>query len=305
MKRAFRLPGSHKQIERELDDELRFHLEGRIEELMVREHLSREAAEREARRRFGDVNAYRRETRDIDNVMLHRRTRMELIDAVRRESVHAARALFRAPSFSLIAILTLALGLGAATTIFTVLDRVVLRPLPYPNADRIVQISTLWPKVKAGEEYALSRGQYFYFKKNSNVLADILMYDSEMDVVLSDGARPAERVPMADVSASAFSLLGLRPEKGRLFIREQELAPNGQAGVAVISHEFWVRRFGSDPNIIGTKLQLAEQAVEIIGVLAPGASLPDQRPDVWIRNTLDLAIPTSIAQRFWCAAASS
>ncbi len=287
MKRAFRLPGGRDRIDRELDDELHFHLEGRIEELMEREHLSREDAEREAKRRFGDYHAYRREAHDIDNVMLHRRNRMELFEAIRRESAHAARALLRAPSFSLIAIVTLALGLGAATTIFTVLDRVVIRPLPYPNPDRLVQITTIWPKLNAGEEYAMSKGQYFYFKKNSTVLADLLMYDGGMDVVLADGSHAAERVPTIEVSASAFPLLGIRPEKGRLFTREQELTKDGQAGVALISHGFWVRHFGANPNIIGTRLQLAEQSVEVIGVLPLGASMPDENPDIWMRNHLD------------------
>ena len=141
---------------------------------MEREHLSREQAEYEARRRFGDYDAYRQQARHIDDTMLIRRHRMELFETLRRETRHAARALLRAPSFSVITIVTLALGLGAATTIFTLLDRVVIRPLPYPNAERMLHIGTLWPKVKADAEYAISKGQYFYFKKNSTTLADML-----------------------------------------------------------------------------------------------------------------------------------
>src|SRR6476469_11160462 len=98
---------------------------------------------------------------------------MDIIETVVRESRHAARTLRRSPSFSLIAILTLGIGLGAATTIFTLLDRVVLRPLPYPNADRLIHIGTLWPKTFPGQEYSISRGQYFYFRDNSGVLADL------------------------------------------------------------------------------------------------------------------------------------
>jgi len=218
---------------------------------------------------------------------------MELLEAIRREAAHAVRSLFRAPSFSLIAITTLALGLGAATTIFTVLDRVVLRPLPYPHADRLVQLTTLWPKVKAGEEYALSKGQYFFFKKNSNVLQDVAMYDQEIAIVPGDGAHAAERVPMIEVSASTFSVLGMRAEKGRLFSADQELAPDGSAGVAVISHGYWQRRFGGDPNIVGKKLQLGDGTLEIIGVLDPEASIPNAKADIWIRNHLD---PTAAPQ---------
>jgi len=288
MRRVFRLPGGGKRIDREVDDELRFHLDGRVEELMERDGLAREDAEREAKRRFGDYEAYRREARDIDDVILHRRNRMELLDAVAREARHAARSLGRAPSFSLIAALTLALGLGAATTIFTLLDRVVIRPLPYPNADRLVHLGTLWPKVKEGEEYMLSRGQYFYFKKNSTVLADIAMYDQDMLVVPGDAAHPAERVPEVGVSASTFRLLGIRPELGRAISEEDERLPNGVPRYALISHGYWLRRFGGDPHIVGKRLMTGDTtSLEIIGVLPASATIPDATADVWIREHLD------------------
>jgi predicted permease len=288
MRRVFRLPGDGKRLDRAVDDEFRFHLEGRIEELMERDGLSRADAEREAKRRFGDYEAYRREARDIDDLTLHRRNRMELFDALARETRHAARSLGRAPSFSLIAALTLALGLGAATTIFTLLDRVVIRPLPYPNADRLVHLGTLWPKVKEGEEYMLSRGQYFYFKKNSPVLADIAMYDEDMLVVPGDAAHPAERVPEVDVSASTFRLLGIRPEVGRAISEGDEWLPNGNPRYALISHGYWLRRFGGDPRIVGKRLMTGDTtSLEIIGVLPAGATIPDVKADVWIREHLD------------------
>src|SRR5215217_2772365 len=217
MRRVFRLPGSKRRIDEELDAELRFHLEGRIEDLMEREALPRDVAEREAQRRFGNVDAYRREARAIDDSMLQRRRQMDVMETLKRETGHAVRTLVRSPSFSLIAIVTLALGLGAATTIFTLLDRVVLRPLPYPNANRLIHIGTLWPKVKAGEEYGISRGQYFYFKKHSRVLSNLLFYDRSIMVVPGDADHPTERVPEADVSASTFAMLGIRPQLGRLF----------------------------------------------------------------------------------------
>src|SRR6185503_13718119 len=107
--------------------------------------------------RFGDLTAYQQEVRTIDDSMLERRNRMELIEAIRRESRHALRSLARTPTFSIVTIVTLALGLGAATTIFTLLDHVVLRPLPYPNAERLVHLGTLWPKLKAEGDYSLSK----------------------------------------------------------------------------------------------------------------------------------------------------
>ena len=286
MRRVFRLPATRDRLRAELDDELGFHIEGRIEDLMEREGLSRDAAEREAHRRFGDVRAYRSEARSIDDDMLSRRARMDLLDAIRREMRHAARSLAKTPSFSLIVVLTLALGLGAATTIFTLLDRVVLRPLPYPNADRLIHIGTLWPKLKADAEYSISRGQYFYFKANSGALANLMLYDEGMLAVPGDGVHPAERVSIVEVSHTAFGMLGAQPARGRLITVEDELPSEPQ--VAVLSYEYWQRRFGGDAKIIGQRLGLGgDQTAEIVGVLRPGAHILDEAPDVWLPNALD------------------
>jgi predicted permease len=287
MRRVFRLPGTKRRAEEALDEELRFHIEGRIEELMEREGLSRGDAEREARRRFGNIDEYRRQARAIDDNILERGRRMDIMETLIRESRHAIRTLRRSPAFSLIAVLTLGIGLGAATTIFTLLDRVVIRPLPYPSADRLIHIGTLWPKVKAGEEYGISRGQYFYFKQHSAALSDILFYDGSVMVVPGDGDHPAERVPELDVSASTFKLLGIRPQIGRLFTVEDELNPPGDPRVAVLSDGYWRRRFGADPHVIGKRIPYGDHTIEVIGVLPPNASVPDAKADIWIRNHLD------------------
>ncbi|MEP6496204.1 MAG: ABC transporter permease [bacterium] len=287
LRRVFRLPQTRRRMRAELDDEFRFHLEGRIEELMEREGLAREQAEYEARRRFGDFDTYRQQVRNIDDSMLHRRSRMELLDTIRRETNHAARALLRAPSFSLVAVITLALGLGAATAIFTLLDRVVLRPLPYPNADRLIHIGTLWRMETGGtDEYRISRGQYFYFKHESATMSDFALYDTQVSIVPGDGDHPAERVNTVESSASVFSVLGIRPELGHVFSVDEERAQNKT--VALISHDYWQRRFGGDPGIVGRRLQLGwGPSVEIIGVLPHGANLPDVKADIWTRNQLD------------------
>ncbi len=216
---------------------------------------------------------------------------MDLLDLVRREMSRASRALRRAPSFSFIAILTLALGLGAATTIFTLLDRVVLRPLPYPTADRLVHLGTLWPKVKQGEEYSLSKGQYFFFRQNSRVLRDLLLYDRDILLVPGDGAHPAERVSELDVSANTFSMLGIRLARGRYFTVADERNPDGDPRVALISYEYWQRRFGGDDRALGARIPYGDNSLEIIGVLAPGAAILDASADVWTRNYLDPNAP--------------
>src|SRR5262245_12626262 len=289
IRRVFRPPDTRRRLRDAVDDELRFHLEGRIEDLIEREGLSRADAEREARRRFGDFQAYRHETRSIDDTMLERRNRMELFDAIRRETRQAVRGLSRAPSFSFIVVLTLALGLSAATTIFTLLDRVVLRPLPYPNHDRLVHIGTLWPKIKADEEYSLAKGQYHYFRQHSNVLADLVMYDAEADIIPGDADRTAERVTMLLASANIFKVLGIKPIYGRPFTAEQETRRPYE--VALISYGFWQRRYGGNPNVIGQRLRFLGEdgTVEIIGVLPPNAGPPETKADVWVRNYLNPA----------------
>ena len=175
---------------------------------------------------------------------------------------------------------------------FTLLDRVVIRPLAYPNANRLVHLGTLWPKVKEGEEYMLSKGQYFYFKTNSRVLTDVAMYDEDMLVVPGDAAHPAERVPEVDVSASTFRLLGIRPELGRAIGEEDERLPNGDPRYALISHGYWLRRFGGDPHVVGKRLMTGDTtSLEIIGVLPAGATIPDVNADVWIREYLNPSEP--------------
>src|SRR5436305_15268099 len=117
-------------------------------------------------------------------------------------------------------------------------------------------LGTLLPKIKADDEYAISKGQYFYFKKNSSTLADIALYDAAVAVIPGDGANPPERVPMLLVSANTFTLLGLRPEQGRVFNTDVELSKD--PAVALISDGYWRRRFGSDPAIVGKRLKLAD-----------------------------------------------
>ncbi|MEO9037633.1 MAG: ABC transporter permease, partial [Gemmatimonadaceae bacterium] len=286
LRRVFRLPSTRRRAAAAVDAELRFHLEGRIDDLMERENLSRDAAEQEAKRRFGDIDDYRNQTRTIDDSMYHRRQRMELGDTLRREMSHATRALLRAPSFSLIAILTLALGLGASTAIFTLLDRVVIRPLPYPTPDRLVHLGTLWKNKGVTDEYWISKGQYLDFKQKSTSFANMALYDFDMSIVPSDGDHPAERVTTIEASASTFAVLGIRPELGHLFGSDEERSRDKT--VALLGHDYWQRRFGGDSGVIGRRLQLGYgPPVEIIGVLPASASVPEMKADIWTRNYLD------------------
>src|SRR4051812_17173545 len=220
MKRVFRLPGSRQRIDAELAVEFQFHLQERIEQF-VASGMSRTEAEAEATRRFGDFEAYRRLAQQIDEETMRQRTFHEFIDTVGREVALAARVLRRTPGFTAIAILTLALGLGASTAIFTVLDAVVLRPMPYPESDRLVSVLHPASVPASGErKWGLSFGSYENFKANVKTFADIGIYRTGGMTVVGDG--DAEMANLASATPSVFTVLRARAERGRLYDRRDD-----------------------------------------------------------------------------------
>jgi putative ABC transport system permease protein len=273
----------------DVDLELSFHIEERATEIMARTGLNRADALAEAERRFGNIDGYRRQLRAIDSATHRQTSMMEFFHSFVRETGQALRSLRRAPSFSLLAVLTLALGLGASTAIFTLLDRIVLRPLEYRNSTRLIHVGTKWPGVKAGEEYGISRYMYFQFKESSRALENIGIYTGEFLPLPSVNGLDAERVAAADVSASLFDVLSIRPALGRRLVRDDERSP--EPTVAVLSHALWQRRFGGDPAIIGRTIDMGGAMIEIVGVLPASARLPDRDADVWLPMYLDPTEP--------------
>jgi predicted permease len=274
MKRAFRLPWSRRRIDAELGVEFQFHLPERIAQF-VASGMSRADAEAEARRRFGDFEAYRRQAKQIDEETMRQRTFREFIDTMLREVGLAVRVLRRTPSFTGIALTTLALGIGASTAIFTVLDAVVLRPLPYPASDRLVSVLHPASVPGSGERrWGLSLGGYTYFRNGAKSFTEMGMYMTGGMTVLGD--QDAELARVARVTPSTFSVLQARPTLGRLFGRGDDYPDSNR--VAVISHEFWQRRFGGDTGIIGKPLRGNGYQYQIIGVAQPGLTLPMPGP---------------------------
>jgi predicted permease len=289
IRRAFRLLVAPDRIRNDIDTELRFHIEGRIEDLMAR-GLSRADAEREVSARFGNVDTYRAETRAIDERTTHEERRMELLETIGREMRQALRALLRSRGFTFIAILTLALGIGATTAVYTLLDRVVLNPLPYPRADRLVKIGSLVSGKTLSGEWGVSAGGYFYYLDHNRSLDALGAYAiDEASILFDDGA---ERVSRAGVTATLVQVLGVRASLGRM-IRADDDSP-GAPAVAVLSHEFWTRRFGGDPGVVGRTLTIGGAPIEVVGVLAAGENTPELSgsglaPDVWVPLQLDPA----------------
>jgi len=204
------------------------------------------------------------------------------------------RALIRAPGYTLIAVATLALGIGATTAIYTVLEKVALDPLPYPEADRLVRLANLVPGVGEGARWDLSMAQYFFYGEHAGAIEAIGAY--RMGGANLDGPDGAVRGLAAEVSAGTLRLLGARTILGRLF-EEADDVPGGP-DVAVISHGYWQSRFGGDPNVIGKTVRVNELPFEVIGVMGPGVELPGAsgllsgvRADVWVPMKLNPAGP--------------
>lgn len=272
----------------DIEDELRFHFAERIEELTARGMSLREARQ-QAEAEFGDVSAVRHDLRQIDQRLLNRHSRLERLMVLLQEVSQAVRRLVRSPGFSVPAVIALMLGLAATATVFSLLDAVVLRPLPFPNGDRLVSLSSPMPMLK--DVWGLARHQMFYYKANAHTLEDLALYRSYQQGTVTHGrdGQPAERVHLANVSANIFHVLGIQPHVGRLLTPEDNLVRNPT--VLVLGYEYWQRRFGSDPAIVGQSIELNGFPMQVVGIAAKGASLPDQRVDVWIPDYVDPAMP--------------
>jgi len=189
---------------------------------------------------------------------------------------HALRRLSRAPRFSIAAAATLAVGVGGVGGIFALVDAVLLRPLPYPAAHRLVAVTHSAPRrglAEAGHSY----GTYHYYRDNSRLLEDFAIYQESV-VELSDGAEP-ERVRFAVVTPSFFSTLGVAPALGRPFRPEDGLP--GAPQQVILGHDLWARRYGADSGIVGRTVELDRAPREVVGVMPRGFGFPSPETEVW------------------------
>jgi predicted permease len=270
--------------DRDVAEEFEHHLTMRIEE-NIASGMSPDAARAEALQRFGDIEAFRAETRRIDESELRTRRRTEWLDAITGELRRAARSLARTPGFSVTAFVTLALGLGATITIFALLDAVVLHPLRYDDPSRLVVIKHPVPGIKPGDEWNVSSAGYFHFKRESKTLSNVGAWEGWEPRVTFDGT--TERARGAQVSASLFETLRFRPLLGRFFPEEDER--RGRQRTVILSHSYWKRRFGADSSVIGRTMVVDDAPVPIAAVLRKGDEMPDYQPDLYTASRLDPA----------------
>ena len=269
VRRLFRLAVHRRALLREeTDDEIRFHLEARTEQL-VRRGMAPAEARQEAERRFGSLDAARR---DLQHSAQHRETRMrwhERFDALTSDLRHAFRALRRRPGFVAGVVLTLALGIGANATMFSIVDRLLLRPPAHlsdpATAGRIYLSSTYDGEESTARNHAYQR--FLDLRERTRSFSHMAaFFTPELVIGVGDEARQ-ERVMMA--SASMWPLFGVRPVLGRFFVDAEDQLPAGTR-VAVLGYGYWQSRYGGEPSVLGKQIRIDRGDYTIIGVAPQG-----------------------------------
>jgi putative ABC transport system permease protein len=272
-RRGFRLHLRKGTVEQDVNDEIAFHLEQAARELMA-DGLEPQAARDEATRRFGEVDTIRRTCREIGRQRQRGRRRTEVFSELWQDAVFAVRQLRKAPAFTLIAILTLALGIGATTAIFSLLDAVVLRPLPFPHPERIVILFM----TDRGELRSISAGNFLAYRAGARSLASLsARTDGSFNLA---GEGEPERVVGARVSAGYFETFGARPLLGRT-IEPADDSP-GRDRVVVLSFRLWHDRFAADPRVVGRDIHLNGVVHSVIGVMPAAFDLRSSDSRLWV-----------------------
>jgi len=209
---------------------------------------------------------------------------------------HVFRRLVRRPAFWIPCVTTLSLAIGAAAGAFTVLEAIVLSPLPYPQAERLVRLETAVPGMGPGTHWGVGKAQFLYLRDQSDSFQEMALYTlSRATVGAGEGGGSAEQVGVALVSAGMVEVLGMGPALGRAPRPEDNLAET--PACTWLTDGFWRRRFGADPGIVGQTIVVDGRAVEVAGVLVPAAALPEQvrfpeiHVELWMPVRLDPAQP--------------
>jgi putative ABC transport system permease protein len=270
---AMRTLADGRAADRDFDEELAAYVD-----LVVAEKVKAGASPDDARRstliEIGGVEMVKEQVRDERPGMV--------LENAGRDLRYGLRQLRRSPVFATIAVLTIALGIGATSAIFSVINAVALKPLPYPGSERLVFITSQFPTL-GFDKFWISPPEYFELRERSKSYTDIAAY-RETAMNVSEGTRP-ERVNALGVTANMFSVLGVRPALGSSFDPEQNL-PNAEP-VVILGDALWQRTFGGDPDIVGKLIDIQGRKRRVVGVAPPGLDLHDNRAELWVPITLD------------------
>jgi predicted permease len=265
-----------------IDDELRFHIETRVDALTAA-GMSPGDARATALREFGDVARYHDDVMTIDHQYAREMHMRELLESVANDLRYVLRSLVRAPAFFIVAAFTLALGIGATTAIFSVVNGVVLQPLPYPGSERIVQLFQI---DKDGNRASVSEPNFADWREQTRAFEAMAAWRSGM-ITLTGMSEPA-RVLAASVTREFVDVLGVKPQIGRTF-RDDELNPSA-APTALVSYSFWQQRMGGT-NPIGKTFRIGASLVTIVGVMPATVNYP-AGTEVWMPHELDKPNPS-------------
>jgi putative ABC transport system permease protein len=258
------------RYERELDAELRFHIE-MLTEQHVRAGMTPEAARRAALQTFGQIDRVKDDVRDT---WLSRIT-----ETLSQDVRYGLRNLRRNPGFALAVIVTMGLGIGANTAIFSVVTGVLLRPLPYKDGNQLVVLRQQRP-LSGVDDTGFSYKEIVDYRTQTLSLDNVVEFHNMWFILL--GRAEPERVSTGVVSASFFEVLGAQPLLGRGFVEADDRA--GAPAVLVLSHAYWKRSFGGDPQVVGKVFQMNDRPHQVIGVLPPVPQYPLE---------VDVYMPTS------------
>ncbi|HVT58377.1 MAG TPA: ABC transporter permease [Thermoanaerobaculia bacterium] len=279
-RRRFSLGAEHRDprsLRGEIENEFDAHLESAARELLEA-GLEPPAAWEEARRRFGDRESYRAACHQIDLRHRKARRRGEIMNDLLQDLRFAGRTFRRGPGFVAASILTLALGIGANVAVFSVVYGVMLKPLPFPDPERLVMLFETNPEFgwTAAE---VAPANYLDWREPNRAFADITAYNDWIAPVTLTGDHEPEVLSAAAVTGNFFAVLGVPPPLGR-GLRPEETWRGHR--VAVLSHRLWQRRFGSDPAVLGRTITLNSAATTVIGVMPAGFSFPFRDLDLWV-----------------------
>jgi predicted permease len=270
----------NRRVEQELDEELRAYMEASIDE-KVRAGMDRAGATRAARVEIGSVEAVKDHTRDVGWEAR--------LDSLWRDVRYAIRTLRKSPVFTAVAVTTLALGIGANTAIFSVIDAVMLRPLPVDRPEELISLATVYP---GDAETVFSYTAYREFAVEGAAVADAIAASSvRRDALVIDG--PPESVDYKWVSGNYFTILRVHAEAGRTLLQSDDERLQGQP-VAVISDAYWTRRFGRDPSVVGRSFRFKATPFTIVGVAPAGffGETAGEAPDIWMPLTTQPGAPS-------------
>jgi putative ABC transport system permease protein len=256
------------ELEDELDEEMRFHLERDIEQ-NVRSGMTPEDARYAALKSFGRVDQSKEECRDARGVTF--------IENILRDISYSVRILLKSYAFTFVVVLTLALGIGANTAIFSFANGILLRPLPYPQSDRLAVLDETAPK-RGIDSMSVSYPNFLDWREQNNVFEGIAAFFGTSRFALSGAGEPIE-IRGSRISHGTFEVLRVWPQLGRTFTADEDRPE--EDGVVILGHDLWQRNFGGNPGIIGQKIMLSNRPRVVVGVMPRGFRFPEVS-ELWV-----------------------